>query len=648
MDFAFPHIVVRTLGGGSGGDLVAALSIHPLEVSEARDHGEALRVAGIRPAVLVVAVGEPEGACSIATVAAEFPGLPILLVSDAPAEGIESISAALPLPDICFLVVHAVSRAPDLPGIAGDAIMPLAIEIDERGVVLTVRAVHTGWLIDGGHVSAGTAIAPLIAPPDQEAFMRAVRRAVAGETQFLALRVRGGRGAVHAVHVGLRAAGPGRVVMLIQPLVVGGPNVGGHADVRDPITGLLTRWALYRAMDERERSDPAGNAAALVFLKLDHFQAVAESIGFQATDTVLIRVASAVVRTFDCPAVSSRLMGDSFLVFVPDRQAAPRIEADAERLIQTVNGIRLPGFAPDFHLGASVGIATVTDRDHDLAVRRAEAAVSEAQMAGGNRVVVAGSASFTRHQADELAASMDLGDWEMWLQPVVRAPEGHVEFHEALARFGGGRRPMASRADFFTAGQARGLLERFDRMLLLRALDLLAAQPDARVAVNVSYETFSSATFPDGFIDVVRQVSAAAGRIIVEIAPRCMALPDDAVRRRLDRLAGAGIPVAIDDFGSGVCLLRYLTQFSLALVKLDALVTGYVDDDPLQRGFVRTVVGVCRARGIETVAEYTRSPEQMARLIEDGVDLFQGELVGMPRPASEVFRTAGVSSPLPP
>jgi len=73
-------------------------------------------------------------------------------------------------------------------------------------------------------------------------------------------------------------------------------------------------------------------------------------------------------------------------------------------------------------------------------------------------------------------------------------------------------------------------------------------------------------------------------------------------------------------------------------------VTGYVDDDPLQREFVRTVVSLCRARGITTVAEYARSPEQLARLVADGVDLFQGELFGMPRPAEDVFAPATPSA----
>ena len=90
--------------------------------------------------------------------------------------------------------------------------------------------------------------------------------------------------------------------------------------------------------------------------------------------------------------------------------------------------------------------------------------------------------------------------------------------------------------------------------------------------------------------------------------------------------------------------MRSLTQFPLAIVKLDQLATGYIDDDPLQREFVRVVVSICRARGMTTVAEYTRSPEQMARLIEDGVDWFQGELFGMPAPAAAVLAPPAVGA----
>jgi len=257
-------------------------------------------------------------------------------------------------------------------------------------------------------------------------------------------------------------------------------------------------------------------------------------------------------------------------------------------------------------------------------------------------VVVAGAAGFSGVQARELTASMDLGSWEVWLQPVARDRNGRAEFHEALARFSAGNRQMASRADLFIAGRAKGLLERFDRMMLQRALEILESHPDVRLSVNVTYETFISKPFPASFLELIQQAPDGCRRIILEIASRCMAAPEKVVRPRLESLAAAGVAVALDDFGSGICRLHYLTQLPLAIVKLDQLVTGYIDDDPLQREFVRTVVSLCRARGITTVAEYTRNMEQLVRLVDDGIDLFQGELFGMPRPAAEVLALPAV------
>ncbi|MFM8985542.1 MAG: EAL domain-containing protein [Planctomycetia bacterium] len=259
-------------------------------------------------------------------------------------------------------------------------------------------------------------------------------------------------------------------------------------------------------------------------------------------------------------------------------------------------------------------------------------------------MIVAESAEFTGAQARELTAIMDLGSWEVWLQPVARHPDGHAAYHEALARFNAGHRRLASRADFLIAGRAEGLLERFDRMMLQRVLEMLESHPDARLAVNVSHETFVKTSFPASFLDLIRRVPDGCRRIVLEIASRCMAAPNDMVRPRLESLAAAGVAVAIDDFGSGISRLRYLTQWPLAFVKLDEVVTRYIDDDPLQRDFVRTVVSLCRARGITTVAEYTRSEEQLARLVEDGVDLFQGELFGMPRPAADVLAPPAVAA----
>jgi EAL domain-containing protein (putative c-di-GMP-specific phosphodiesterase class I) len=295
--------------------------------------------------------------------------------------------------------------------------------------------------------------------------------------------------------------------------------------------------------------------------------------------------------------------------------------------------------------GMSIGIAAVTAGDHDLAVRLAETASREARAEGGRRAIVAGPATLIQARLRDLSASIDLESWEVWLQPVAPETDRPVAFHEALARFGSGSAPKISRPEFFVTGYAEGLLERFDRLMTQRSIDLLASHPELQLSVNVTPETFRLESFPDFFLGLLRDARVDPERIILEISPACLTLPNGIAQSRLERLTAAGVGIALDDFGSGLCSLRHLTDFPLTLVKLDEIVTAYVADDPLQRNFVRMVVNLCRARGIRVVAEYTRTREQLQRLADDGVDLFQGELLGMPRPAAELV---GFSSTPPP
>lgn len=656
MEIALPHVVVRICGPGVGPELVAALDLHPLEISQARDASEARRVARGRRAVLVVVTDPTDARAAIAETWSEFPRTPIVLVAHTVADAthlaiaspgsvsekgwVDSISGGLPLAEICWHVLEAVGRAAMLESGADHPIGPVLLEVDEAGCVTSVARAE-GLLVDGRRVGPGASLLNVVAPADRAPFAQALGRMQPGEIRFAPLRILDMRGGSHAASMAMRCVEAGRYAMVVQPLLSGGPIVGRHVNNRDPITGLLTRWAVASTLESLARSDPEGRGLVLLVLKLDNFAAISEYIGHEATDAVLVRVASVMSGVLAYPAVCSRVMGDTFLACLPGGGIDAVVHA-AELLIRGVNEIDVPGFSGGFHIRASAGVAAASRRDYDLALRLADAAATEARAAGGDRAIVAQTPVATA-VARDLAAAMDVGAWEVWLQPVAAEPGGHAVFHEALARFGNGCGRVISRPDFFALGRAQGLLERFDRMMLQRVIELLAAHPEAKISVNVSLESFMSDAFPGSYLDPLRTIPNGHARLILEIPPHGLAMPAAGVRSRLEALAAAGVAVATDDFGSGICQLQDLARYPLAIVKLDELVTGYVDDDPLQREFVRTVVDVCRARGIMTVAEYTRSPEQWKRLVCDGVDWFQGELLGMPAPAAVVLATPPVA-----
>lgn len=638
MEIALPHVLVRIAGPGVGPSLVAALGLHPVEVTEARDASEFHRVARGRRPVLVVVTDPLDARAAIAESWNEFSQTPILLVAPVAADRdeekgwVDSIPGGLPLADVCWHVMEAISRAAGLPSVVEHPIGPVLLEVDDEGRVISEVTDAAGLLIDGRRLKSGESLLNVVDPADRDAFAQSLRQMHPREIRFSPMRLLDAQGGSHAVSAGVRYREASRRAVLMQPLISGGPIVGRHINDRDPITGLLTRWAMSRALESLTPLDAAGFGPVILILKLDNFMAIGEYIGHEATDVVLVRVAAAMSRVLAFPARCSRVMGATYLACLPAGGVDEALHA-AEQVIAGINAIDLPGFTAGFQLRASVGIAGASRRDYDFAIRLADAAAEAARTAGGNRAVVAGTPPATGVAAD-LATAMELGSWEVWLQPVVGQAGGPPVFQEALARFHNGHGHTFARPEFFVAGRAQGLLEQFDLAMLQRVLRLLATHPDDRFSVNVSFETFMSEAFPASFLEPLHAAPHGCERIILEIAPRCLAMPAAGVRSRLEALAAAGVAVAVDDFGSGTCRLQQLTQHPLAIVKLDELVTGYVDDDPLQREFVRTVVSICRARGISTVAEYTRSPEQLKRLVDDGVDWFQGELFGMPVPAA--------------
>jgi diguanylate cyclase (GGDEF)-like protein len=646
MELALPHVVVWTTGPGLGTDLVAALAAHPVEVSEIRGVVEAERAATSRPPLLVVLVSPQDAPGRIAAAARIFPGVPILLYTSSPAAlvaadrpagvVIEQQSANQPISEICWQVAELLSRTIRTSQTPERRLGPMRIELDRMGVVGGAFDLRGIWFFPGPYPRPGESLLKLLQPEDRGLFTRYLELAAEGAVSFFPVRILDDAGASHPMHAGLRFARAGRVDLILQPLIDCAPIVGRRRGTRDPLTGLIDRWELWRQMGTRGATS---GPACVLFAKLDAFESIATTMNFQQVDEVFDRVASAIARVFPWPAQPSRLTGGAFLCLITDT-AAERLGTRAQRLIQLVNHIGGEGVFNELRFGMSIGIADVADGDHDLAVRLAETAVREAHTAGGNRVVIAGADTLVHLRIGDLQANMDLDSWELWLQPVVRGTDGKPEFHEALARFGTAPKPKITRPDFFTAGQLAGLLERFDRMVLLRSLEMLTVYPQLRLSVNVTRETFATESFPEAAIAIVQDSQVDPSRIIIEISPVCLTLPEDLVRPRLQRLEDAGIAVALDDFGSGVCSLRHLTDFPIAMVKLDELVTSYVADDPLQRNFVRMVVNLCRARGIRTVAEWTRTIEQMQRLAEDGIDLFQGELLGMPMPPNEVLPQA--------
>jgi len=336
------------------------------------------------------------------------------------------------------------------------------------------------------------------------------------------------------------------------------------------------------------------------------------------------------------PCLISRFMGDEFLVLAPG-QTVQEVKAKAENLQKKVGGIRIAGFSPDFRLGISGGIVEVQERDHDTALHRAEAALHQAKEGGRNRVFIHRQERIRPAAAQQMLEGLNRGDFVPWLKMVVDARTEKPAFYEALARYHSAEGRWMSTVHFLRMRETQGLVSRMDRAIFIQTLNLLFEHPQARISVNLSAESFALAPFPGCFLGIARDAAVETERILVEISEECMKLPKELVLERVRRMRDVGIEVLLDDFGGGLSLLSYLSDFPFAMVKLDGNLTLGVETSPVKEHFLRAVVEMAQSRGMKTVAEYVANGAQKECLVGLGVDYLQGYLPGTPSAPEVIF-----------
>ncbi|GIJ51553.1 hypothetical protein Val02_84390 [Virgisporangium aliadipatigenens] len=428
----------------------------------------------------------------------------------------------------------------------------------------------------------------------------------------------------------------------------------------DPLTGLANRELLRRRLTravERHRRD--GSPVALLFVDLDDFKLINDSLGHAAGDRLLGAVGERLrscVRAIDAVA---RLGGDEFAVLLDgpadpsdDRVVSP--ERVGERILAALHRpFRIDGHSVT--VGASVGVVVPDgsgDLDADALLRHADAAM----YAGKRR----GKGVLVRYRTDDtdgldlpdlpdlLAAGLQ-GDpagegFDVYYQPIVRLGDGTVAAVEALARW---RHPVAGvvAPDVFVAVAERaGLVARLDDFVLDRACadaaalaERFGAAPD--VHVNVSAGRLATPELEAAVESALRRHGLDPTKLVLEITETSR-IPDltaaAAAGRRLRR---RGVRLALDDFGTGFNALAQLHALPVDIVKLDRAITT-VDGDPQRAEAVcRSVIAICRALGITIVAEGVETPEQ-ARILSDlGCDLGQGYRYGQPAPLDALTRS---------
>lgn len=420
-----------------------------------------------------------------------------------------------------------------------------------------------------------------------------------------------------------------------------------HQALHDSLTGLPNRALLMdRLKQVLARADRHPALTAVMFIDLDGFKDVNDSLGHDIGDEVLREIAqriSAQVRPSDTVA---RLGGDEFVVLCSDLSGEQNAVEISERLTAAVGKpVLLPGYEVEVEVTASIGIAL---SDHDSLtpedmLRNADAAMYGAKTQGKNRWEIFDETRRAR-AVDRVAVASTLRQalrderFVLHFQPVIDLATGTAVAVESLVRLsedGGGLLPPAA---FIQVAEDSGLIVPIGTYVLQEACRRLAqwradgvVPPDFRTAVNLSAR---QATQPD-LAKTVGLALAAAGlepsALALELTETVLMDADSSTLRQFDELREMGVELGIDDFGTGYSSLSYLKRLPVSIIKVDRSFVAGLVTDPSDREIVTAVIRLGQALGLTTIAEGVEDDEQFAVLQELGCDQAQGYLLGRPQ-----------------
>ena len=435
-----------------------------------------------------------------------------------------------------------------------------------------------------------------------------------------------------------------------------------HLTFHDGLTGLPNRAYVEERIRDVLRDAPATRRIGVIFLDLDRFTAVNDSVGHGAGDLVLAQAARrlrAIVPVHDTVA---RWGSDEFAVLVENAGGGAELSEIAERLVGAISAEPFRVAGQQIALTASVGVA-LTGRDPGtpdhpdgptgLVLRNADVAMSRAKEAGGDRAEVYAAhmhADVVRRLeiVTDLQRALSNGELTLQYQPIVELATSRVVGAEALVRWWRGGEVVAPR-EFLGAAEESGLIVPLGEWVLRQACAQGAAWRraswDVGVAVNLSARQITAPGFTAQVAAILAETGLPSTALTVEVNERILVEEDGQIADRLADLHQMGVRMAIDDFG--YASLAYLRQLPLDIIKIDpSFVAGLGHDDTLTL-LTRTVVQLGRELGLRVIAEGIEQPRQLTALREMGCGYGQGFLVARPMSASGVealIRTSGEGS----
>lgn len=412
--------------------------------------------------------------------------------------------------------------------------------------------------------------------------------------------------------------------------------------VTDPLTGLLNRRGFYQAAESAlVRSEHSDRAQALMYLDLDGFKRINDSLGHAVGDRVLHWVAEQLKECLGAYAILGRMGGDEFTALLDTLEYPEQAARFAEKLIermsicQQIDGLEVT-------LGVSIGIATYPDCGPNLEglLRAADAAMYAAKQAGRQQYryydqELNGRARSRLMLEDSVRDAIERHDFSLVYQPQVAFADGRLRGFEALLRW---QHPSVGDVPpglFLPLLEEARLISRLASWIYTQGAAQRCAwggrfEPQLVLGISLSRVQFAMPNLAEELGRVIASHDLQPAQLEVEVAETSLAANHALALQQLHKLRKLGVRIALDDFGAGECSLRLLRDLPIDTLKIDRHLVARLPGSAADVALVRSVIGLCREYGVCVIAEGVETREQAQWLQANGCEYAQGFLVARP------------------
>ena len=408
----------------------------------------------------------------------------------------------------------------------------------------------------------------------------------------------------------------------------------------DNLTSLPNRFRITQLLRQAcEAAETRDGETALLYIDLDNFKAVNDSLGHEVGDQLLVEVAARLRSVIEADQLIARIGGDEFLMLAPGLDEVSAVALGNKVVDAMQPPFRLRGALLPVTTSVGVALAPRHGRDPGDALRAADMALYEAKSDGRNRVVlfretIAAAVQNRRELELDLHEACRTGNLFLTYQPIVNLQDRATNSFEALMRWQHPTKGLVPPSDFIPIAEQTGLIASMGDWAIRRACMDAAGWPiEASVAVNLSAVQFRE---PHRLIQSVKDALLISRlppeRLELEVTESLLIEDQDAAMEAIRALRRIGVRFSLDDFGIGYSSLAYLARFPFSKVKIDRSFAEHVTSDPTSRTIIEMISQMAERLSMAVVVEGIETEQQFAAIVQLGAGQGQGWLFGRPVP----------------